>query len=101
MQIRFHQWAILEYQQALWHYKAISDQLGNRFKAAMDHAVNRILADPTALPADLGSFRRIRMKKFPFVVFFCMLPNNTIGVLAVAHTSRRPGYWRHRKPDDV
>jgi len=97
MELIFHRRAILEYREALRHYDQISFQLGDRFVAAMDSAVARILADPTSHPLELGSFRCVRLKQFPYALFFQVIADNTVGVISVAHTSRRPGYWRHRR----
>ena len=57
----------------------------------------RIVADPDSLPQVWGGFRRIRVRRFPYVLFFKRLDAQTVGVYAVAHTSRRPGYWRRRR----
>ena len=99
MQLRFQRRAIREYQAALRHYDQISPHLGDRFVAAMDEAGKRILSDPTSHPVERGVFRRVRVRKFPYVMFFCVLSNDIVGVVAVAHTSRRPGYWRRRRFD--
>ena len=36
-----------------------------------------------------------RLERFPFVIHYVDL-HNTIWILAFAHTSRKPGYWRRR-----
>lgn len=97
MNLIFQRRAIVEYQAALRHYDRISSRLGDRFVAALDAATRRILSDPTSHAVALGRFRRVRVKSFPYAVFFCVLSNENVGVIAVAHTSRRPGYWRHRR----
>ena len=33
--------------------------------------------------------------RFPYVIFYAEYPER-VHVLAVAHTSRRPGYWKKR-----
>ena len=43
--------------------------------------------------------RRFRLSRFPYIVFYLEL-DDTIWVAAVAHTSRRPGYWRDRQPSE-
>jgi plasmid stabilization system protein ParE len=42
-----------------------------------------------------GAARRIPLRRFPFVVVYRDLPDH-VEVMAFAHTSRRPGYWRSR-----
>ena len=46
MELNFQRRAILEYREALRHYDQIALRLGDRFVAAMDVAIARILADP-------------------------------------------------------
>ncbi|MBX3676029.1 MAG: type II toxin-antitoxin system RelE/ParE family toxin [Rhodocyclaceae bacterium] len=40
--------------------------------------------------------RRLVMKHFPFSVIYTVA-SEELRILAVAHHSRRPGYWRKRK----
>ncbi len=41
--------------------------------------------------------RRIVLKRFPYDVVF-LLDRDRVVILAYAHHSRRPGYWRERVP---
>ena len=43
-----------------------------------------------------GRFRRCILRRFPYAVIFEVLSEEIL-VLAVAHTSRQPGYWRDRE----
>lgn len=99
MNVIFQRRAIREYHAAIRRYDRISARLGDRFVSAMDVAVRRIAADPTSLAQVLGPFRQIRIKGFPYALFFSLLDVETVGVIAIAHTSRRPGYWRQRRFD--
>jgi hypothetical protein len=38
------------------------------------------------------------MRRFPFSLIY-RVDRDTIAILAVAHHSRRPGYWRRRDRD--
>ena len=42
-----------------------------------------------------GNVRRVLLKSFPIYIPYQTL-DDMIYVLAVAHTARRPGYWRSR-----
>jgi toxin ParE1/3/4 len=42
-----------------------------------------------------GNIRRARLKKFPLLILYQVLPGEVF-VFAIAHTSQRPGYWRER-----
>lgn len=69
--------------------------LGLDFERAARVAVQMIQADPERYPEWKGGTRRLVMERFPFVIYYVVLPD-TIWILAFAHTSRRPGYWRRR-----
>ena len=39
--------------------------------------------------------RQLAVRGFPYIVAYRIRPDD-LYVVAVAHTSRRPGYWKHR-----
>jgi toxin ParE1/3/4 len=41
--------------------------------------------------------RRLLLDRFPYAIVYEMIDNRPV-VLAVAHSARRPGYWRKRRP---
>jgi plasmid stabilization system protein ParE len=67
-----------------------------RFADAVDAALQAILADPYRWPKEDDQIRSIRVKRFPYVIYFDIVDDSTALLLAVAHTSRRPGYWKRR-----
>jgi len=69
--------------------------LGLDFEQLAREAVGRIRADPDRYPLQKDGTRRFVMERFPFVIHYVDLPS-TIWILAFAHTSRKPGYWRRR-----
>jgi toxin ParE1/3/4 len=79
-------------------YASREEHLGDQFIAAVDAAVRRVVTQPLAFPTvpRVPSARRALLRRFPFSIVFRMLGEEVIEVLAVAHTSRRPGYWRAR-----
>lgn len=99
MDVRFQNLAGREYLFAYRYYFRVDPQLAERFRAAVDVVVSRISASPDSLPQIGNGFRRIRVKRFPYAIFFKTLGEEAVGIYAVAHTSRRPGYWRKRKID--
>ena len=63
-------------------------------------AVKRIASKPTQfslleMRRNPGDIRRVRLKGFPAYVGYQILENE-IHVFAVAHTARKPGYWKSR-----
>ena len=86
-----------EYRSAHDWYAARSVEVAERFRGAVDRAVERIATQRDAL-ARLGSaYRWVRVSRFPYVLIFRDQSPSTVMVVAVAHTSRRPGYWRRRR----
>lgn len=41
---------------------------------------------------------RLLVKRFPYTLYVEKRPSGDLFVLAVAHQSRRPGYWTARRP---
>ena len=81
--------------QSLQFYEAREPGLGERFMAHVDAAIARAAASPQLCRPFEGEFRRTRVEVFPFSVIFRERPGG-IQILALAHSSRDPGYWHHR-----
>ncbi|MFO0870349.1 MAG: type II toxin-antitoxin system RelE/ParE family toxin [Pirellulales bacterium] len=84
---------------ACW-YDDQSIGLGELFLAEYAAALSAIEVDPLRFSLletePTGRFRRCILRRFPYAVIFEVLFQEIL-VLAVAHTSRRPGYWRDRE----
>ena len=84
---------------ALW-YEAQRSSLGVTFLAAVDRTVEHLATWPDAgtlvpgVPAHL-EVRQMPVVRFPYRIVYLVTPRG-LRVLAVAHTRRRPGYWRSR-----
>lgn len=77
------------------YYNKESADLGARFTAAVEEATARAVAFPlTGSPASKNT-RRIFIKDFPFAVVYRPTTEGIV-VFALAHHSRRPGYWQLR-----
>ena len=72
--------------------------LGGRFAAAVEEATVRALAYPQAGTPATNDTRRVFLKDFPFAVVY-RPDTDGITIFALAHHSRRPGYWRSRVKD--
>ncbi len=66
------------------------------FVAAIDDAINAIVADPSRFPRLDNDVRSCSVYRYPFRVVFYE-ESERIVILAIAHAKRRPGYWRRRK----
>lgn len=76
-------------------YEGRKAGIGLEFEREARQAVQEIPIDPQRFPAGGKSARRPVMQWFPFIIHFAELPD-AIWILAFAHTSRKPGYWRRR-----
>jgi plasmid stabilization system protein ParE len=93
----FHRLAAREYRAARDWYVERSTEVAKRFHASVDRAVDRIAAQGESLPHFSSDYRYVRVGRFPYLLIFRPMDVHAIMILAVAHTSRRPGYWRRRK----
>jgi hypothetical protein len=57
-------------------------------------------AVPQRWAAGPHSTSRFLLRKFPFTLIYRERPSGVIQIVAVAHTSRKPGYWKHRLAAD-
>ena len=96
MSIRFHPEADSEMVDAATWYESQQEDLGKRFLASVQDAINRIELNPEMYPFVDGDVRRCLTKVFPFGVLFRIRPN-LIAVLAVMHLHRDPDCWKTRK----
>jgi plasmid stabilization system protein ParE len=64
--------------------------------AEFEHAIDLLLRFPGLGAMWRHGKRRVLMRRFPYSVVYAV-EGDEIRILAVAHHSRRPGYWRARK----
>jgi toxin ParE1/3/4 len=95
--VSFHRLAAWELREAERWYAARDASVAVRFVQAVDAAVARIRQDPDAQPVEWKSFRWVRVRRFPYRLLFERRDASGVLIIAVAHTSRRPRYWRRRK----
>ena len=85
-----------ELRAAARYYNAELPGLGLDLTEEFAQVLKRILAHPQAgLPVGTG-IRRQLLRRFPFSVYY-LVESATVVILAVAHHSRRPDYWKKRK----
>ena len=73
---------------------------GNKFAQALftefEYSASLLLRYPTLGPVWRAETRRFIMRRFPNSLVYTVA-GDELRILAVAHQSRRPGYWRGRK----
>ncbi len=94
--LRLHPAAQRELDEAAAFYDAESPGLGSAFLGEFEHALQQIRTFPEAAPVGLGSVRVRVLVAFPYSLHYAPL-GDAVLVLALAHHSRRPFYWRERQ----
>jgi toxin ParE1/3/4 len=92
---RLHPEAWLEFVAADDWYLARSFDASGEFLSDVYEALETISKAPHRWPKYLHGTRRFVLHRFPFSVVYLDDPDQ-ITIIAVAHSKRRPGYWKHR-----
>ncbi len=95
MKWEFHPDAEQELTESTLRYESEISGLGLRFAREVERVVELILEDPALGVRVQGEIRRFVLRRFPFSVVYAVA-SGILYVLAIAHDSRRPGYWRTR-----
>ena len=94
--MRYHPDADDEAKAALRWYDARSPRKARRFDSLLERTFDEIVGQPDRYPLFDREFREAAVPKFPYSVIYRVLPSGDVQVIAVAHASREPGYWRGR-----
>ena len=86
----------------MFFYEDRREGLGQYFYDRVSDTVMAIGRDPLRFPVYEGKsstriFRRAPAERFPYIVVYQVRDDQTL-VVAVAHSSREPGYWEDRNP---
>lgn len=104
MRIELHPEAHAEIRAAAIWYEEQRPHLGDGFVAEVSAMLVRIEEAPTSFPPwpgvssirkALPPIRRAVLQRFPYAIAFESHPES-VRILAVAHTKRRPLYWLSR-----
>ena len=98
--IRIHPEAAEEAERVTAWYENERPGLGRDFEAALDAALDLLECSPipsVPAPGVAGQrgVRRLILKRFPYDVVFVERDEH-VWVIAFAHHSRRPAFWRDR-----
>ncbi len=96
--VRLHPEARAELQDSVSFYRERGgERLAAQFKQRVAESLRAIAENPGRHrpEPELPGARRVRLKQFPFSLIYIVRPEH-IWIVAVAHGSRRPGYWRDR-----
>jgi plasmid stabilization system protein ParE len=93
--IHFHPDAQAEYNAALAWYQSRSPRAASRFEAEMERILGLIDASPEMFANYDDEHRFAVLRRFPYSVVY-QTQSGQVYVVAVAHSSRSPGYWQGR-----
>ena len=78
-------------------YENRESGLGLDFQSAAQRVLKKIASSPDRWPIGKYGTTHYLMQRFPFVIHYLDMPDR-IWVVAFAHTSRKPNYWKTRIP---
>ena len=84
-----------ELESAAATYYLVDERLGDRFDHAIEGMIEAIVANPTLWRERPGRYRRVNCRRFPYYIAY-VIRGQTIVIVAVAHSHRKPEYWKNR-----
>lgn len=94
----FHPYVFYDVRESYDWYENESSGLGERFLLELENAYHAISIHPLYWAPYSVRFRWFLLKRFPFGVIY-RVEKQVIYIVAVAHLSRKPGFWKKRKFD--
>ncbi len=98
MRARFLKPAELEVDEAIEYFDQQREGLGDRFEQDLVETVRFIAERPLTGKPLTALVRKFRLRTFRYNLIYVIDADEVI-VVAVAHHSRRPGYWHKRLAD--
>ncbi len=98
MRYEFHPEAELELTEAALRYESIVPNLGRHFASEVERVIDILLGHPEAGARVDNELRHFVLRRFPFSVVYAASVDLLL-ILAIAHGSREPEYWRPRVHD--
>ncbi len=95
MTVRFLEVAQRELDEAIAYYNSQVPGLGDAYLLESVATIERIRRFPEAWQPLGEQLRRCRLRRFPYGLIYAV-DEGSILIVAVAHTHRRPDYWRDR-----
>lgn len=94
--VEFHRAALAEARAAREWYAERSDEAATAFMAEFDRAVEQAATHPHRWARYIHKTQIILFRRFSYLLVYRVI-DQKVFVVAVAHSSRRPGYWASRQ----
>lgn len=91
----FHPAADAEFAEAKEFYNSQVPGLGDEFYHLVVAGIRDIRLSPNRFPTYQTNTRRLRLKRFPYLIVY-REGEASILIVAIAHGARRGGYWANR-----
>jgi toxin ParE1/3/4 len=79
----------------LYYSREANVELGRAFILEFERSAALLVEQPEVGAPWRGEVRRFPLRRFPYSIVY-YLRDDSIRILAVAHQSRKPGFWRSR-----
>lgn len=93
--VKFHPEAQSEMGVSAQYYEEQRKGLGKHFLESVYIAIRHVRFMPSMYQRVVGDIQICNVERFPFGVAF-REEEEYIGIIAVIHSRRRPGYWKDR-----
>ena len=90
-----HPEAEAEFEAAAEFYNEREEGLGDDLYDEVFATIDRIIEFPNSWPGYSYRTRRCLCNRFPYSIIY-RVAENRVAIYAVAHQSRKPGYWKDR-----
>lgn len=96
MQVKIHELAANELNEAIEWYELQAKGLGQRFKKSVIEHIEKIKKNPEWFLIEADNIHKAYIPKFPYKILFTKESNKNITIWAIAHLHRKPWYWQNR-----
>lgn len=96
MNFIIHPEAEAEFYDAVAYFDLQVDGLGKDFAREVFSTINRIVDLPFGWSLVTENIRRCLCKRFPYGLIYEIVDEEHVTILAIAHSSREPDYWKNR-----
>jgi plasmid stabilization system protein ParE len=95
--VSLHRLASAEYRAALAWYRIRSSKAAADFRSEIRRVIQRLRKDPDQGTVFKGPNYWMRVRRFPYLLYYRTVSPGRVTVYAIAHERRRLGYWLRRK----
>jgi plasmid stabilization system protein ParE len=90
MKIEYHPVIEGELRKIINYYNECSSGLGKEFLNEFECQVLKIASNPRRWVAIKGTIRRSLMRRFPYVIYFRVVDDDTLRITVIKHQRRHP-----------